>query len=166
MKHWKLSYQRHLNFDKFEYKTIPEHRITYVTFDKWQILYNADPGNWHYFYSEGSHWGAFDYIFYNYYIPYYQYPFLSKNNINAYHFIKFLTKKDYKKFVKFILNNEEEGTDYQNQKELLYLTQQIGDQSTKRLEAAQKEVQKAYKENKRIMEKSVIDLLKEGEAKG
>ena len=162
--HWKRSYKKHLNISYYCGNTIPSENISYLHFNQWLTFYNADPEHWDCIVNKECDVNSFSgvkYYFY-YYIPYYKYFSQNGRYITGRHFIKFLTRKDYKKFVKFMITNEEKGTDYQNQQEILKLSQVIGRESAKRLEAAQNEVQKAYEENKRIMERATKDILGQG----
>lgn len=146
MREYNSHFNRKIDDEKYE---------SFLSFDQWETFYNADPENWHWDTRQDSYETFFwkETKYYNYYIVYYRYP--DKHH----HFIKFLTKRDYKKFKKYIEKHAADGTDWDNEQEILKLSQMIGNIATKRLEEAQKELQNAYHKNKQIMEKASQNLL-------
>ena len=153
------SYKFHKNYDGKEHwyddALLNNENTTYLTFQQFITLYTADSENWHFIEKEKSYetffssliWEEWNYPTTIFYIPYYTY----ENKTIRY--IKFLTKKDYKKFVKTLKNNTKKGLDYENQKEILELTQSIQTRSNQKLLEAQKEVQKAYDEHIDLIQK-------------
>ena len=66
--------------------------ITFLTFDKWKVFYEADPDNWG-FYHDEYHYDNKDVYF----------PFYTsvEHGGNSYRVIKFPTLREYKRFFKF-----------------------------------------------------------------
>lgn len=130
-------------------------RITFVTFEQWEIMYEADPSNWQIeIRNEYIENNIFNILFEDAYIEgkyfriYYKYP----NNEDK-HYIKFLRRKDHRKFCKFYKNMIKSGIDYQNQQELLKLGETVNKEAKKRLEEAQKKLNEAYNNNIKLIEK-------------
>lgn len=127
--------------------------ITFVTFNQWKILYEADACNWHiksYLkYDDKDIFNLFEnaYIEKTYYDIYYKYP----NNKNK-HYIKFLRRRDYRKFRRFFKELIKNGKDYYNQKEFLELGEAINKESAKKLEETQKKLNEAYNDTKKLIE--------------
>ena len=145
------SYEFHKNYNGkehiFDDVLLRDENTTYLTFQQFITLYNADSENWHFIEKEKSYETFFSYPRTTFYIPYYTYGNKTKR------YIKFLTKKDYKKFVKTLKNNAKKGLDYENQKEVLELTQSIQKRSSQKLLEAQTEVEKAYNEHIDLIQK-------------
>lgn len=120
--------------------------ITFLTFDKWEVFYEADPDNWKFHHDT--------YAFHrdeNIYFPYY---FYIENGGNAYRLIKFPTKREYKKFYRFYKKNIEHNLDgRENQQEILELAQIIGEKAKIRTKETQKKLQEDYKDYYKIVEK-------------
>ena len=112
--------------------------ITFLTFNKWKVFYEADPDNWKFHHD--------DYAFNrndNIYFPYYLYV---ENGRNSYRLIKFPTKREYKKFYRFYRKSIEHNLDgRENQQEILELAQIIGEKAKIRTAEAQRELTEGYK---------------------
>jgi hypothetical protein len=112
--------------------------ITFLTFDKWKIFYEADPDSWKF------HHDTYEFVSSaNIYYPYYLYI---KDGRNAYRIIKFPNKREYKKFYRFYKKNIEDNLDgRENQQEILELSQIIGEKAKIRTAEAQRELTEGYK---------------------
>lgn len=150
------SYEFHKNYNGkkhfYDDALLKDENTTYLTFQQFITLYNADSENWHFIEEEESYEYFFSWLFWDYprttfYIPYYTYE------DKTIRYIKFLTKKDYKNFVKTLKNNAKKGLDYENQKEVLELTQSVQKRSSQKLLEAQTEVEKAYNEHIDLIQK-------------
>jgi hypothetical protein len=112
--------------------------ITFLTFNKWKVFYEADPDNWK-FHHDDYAFNRNDCI----YFPYYIYV---ENGGNSYRLIKFPTKREYKKFYRFYRKSIEHNLDgRENQQEILELAQIIGEKAKIRTEEAQRELTEGYK---------------------
>lgn len=112
--------------------------ITFLTFNRWKVFYEADPDNWKFYHDDYS-FNRND----NIYFPYY---FYVENGGNSYRLIKFPTKREYKKFYKFYRKSIEHNLDgRENQQEILELAQIIGEKAKIRTEEAQRELTEGYK---------------------
>ena len=129
---------------------------TNLLFDTWKILYDADSDNWGFVkerfskdcrYSVKGFWDP-AYI----YIPYY--ILSKKHKYEDRRYIKFLTKKDYKKFVKFIKDIIVNSEDSENQKEILELTEVIGKRAKEKVKETTKKLNDSYKEMLSITQKA------------
>lgn len=113
---------------------------TNLSYDKFIVFYNADPENWK-FIKEGFH-SAYgkdpEYV----YIP--EYTYKDKQGYERHRYIKFLTRKDYKKFIKFMDKMYRTGEDHENQNEVLELANIIGEKSREKLENINKKVSENY----------------------
>ena len=149
------SYRMHLQSDCNYAK---DDNITFIVFEQWKIMYDADPSNWYIeehteFYEDNFFYDLLEcmfdyYVEGKYYDIYYKYP-----NNKEKHYIKFLRRKDYRNFCKFYKELYKYGKDYENQQELLRLGEAISKESTKRLEEAQKKLDKAYMDNVKLIER-------------
>lgn len=118
---------------------------TNLSYDKFIVFYNADPENWK-FIKEGFHkcnrhsvcGRDPEYV----YIP--EYTYKDKQGYKRHRYIKFLTRKDYKKFVKFMNKMYRTGEDHENQSEILELANIVGEKSREKLENINKEVSENY----------------------
>ena len=120
--------------------------ITFLTFNRWKVFYEADPDNWKFYHDDYS-FNRND----NIYFPYY---FYIENGGNNYRLIKFPTKREYKKFYRFYRKNIEHNLDgKENQQEILELAQIIGQKATIRVEETQKKLQEDYKDYYKIVER-------------
>ena len=134
------TYKHHLKCDTgLHYQDLTKENTTWLSFDKWRTFYNADIDNWE-IYNHKSYYGNEDY-----YLPAYK-KAERKNDHSypVYQYIKFLTRKDYRKFKRFVRKMMKRGEDAENTKEILELADIIGNRATLRLEAAQEEVNKRY----------------------
>lgn len=160
---YRKSYEFHKNYDGkkhyYDEVILNEKNTTYLTFQQFITLYTADSENWHFIEEEQSYETFFTALFWDwssptviFYIPYYTYEDKTKR------YVKFLTKKDYKKFVKTLKDNAKKGLDYENQKEVLELTQSVQKRSSQKLLEAQTEVEKVYNEYRSLVEKATLNL--------
>lgn len=133
------------------YRGFKAEEETFLTFDKWRIFYEADPANW--FHVEGQ--GCTDWS--NYVDVYF--PVYHKSNGKK-QYIKFLTKRDYKKYLKYVKNLFNTGENYSNVQEVIELATEIRQRAEERTIAAQQETQKLYDEYKATLEKANLDLVK------
>ena len=134
------TYKHHLKCDTgLHYQDLTKENTTWLSFDKWRTFYNADIDNWE-IYNHKSYYGNEDY-----YLPAYK-KAERKNDHSypVYQYIKFLTRRDYRKFKRFVRKMMKHGEDAENTKEILELADIIGSRATLRLEAAQEEVNKRY----------------------
>ena len=138
-------YKYHVEADYgLEYEGLTKENTTWLSFEKWLTFYNADSENW-VIHNHREYYNE------NYYLPAYKKEAretirsLGKETIRYSHqYIKFLTRKDYRKFKRFVRKMVREGSDVENTKEILALAELIGSRATLRLEAAQEEVNKRY----------------------
>ena len=119
-------------------RLLDDDEITFLTFDKWKVFYDADPDNWNFFADKYKYSSSDNICF-----PYYLYI---RDGGNAYRLIKFPTRKEYKRFFRFykrqIIHNFDSR---ENQQEILELAQIVGERAKIRTEEAQKKLQEDYK---------------------
>ena len=134
------TYKHHLKCDTgLYYQDLTDENTTWLSFDKWRTFYNADIDNWE-IYNHKSYYGNEDY-----YLPAYKKAERKDDHsYPVYQYIKFLTRRDYRKFKRFVRKMMKRGEDAENTKEILELADIIGSRATLRLEAAQEEVNKRY----------------------
>lgn len=134
------TYKHHLKCDTgLHYQDLTDENTTWLSFDKWRTFYNADIDNWE-IYNHKSCYGNEDY-----YLPAYKKEERKDDHsYPVYQYIKFLTRRDYRKFKRFVRKMMKRGEDAENTKEILELADVIGNRATLRLEAAQEEVNKRY----------------------
>jgi hypothetical protein len=118
---------------------------TNLSYDKFIVFYNADPENWKFIkegFRECNRHSACrrdpEYV----YIP--EYTYKDEQGYKRHRYIKFLTRKDYKKFVKFMNKMYRAGEDHENQSEILELANIVGEKSREKLENINKEVSENY----------------------
>lgn len=122
----------------FGYEELTNERVTFMSFDTWQTLHNADPDNWFLFTYEGIE---------PYWIP--AYRISSKRSCGwQYRYIKFLHARDYHKFRRYVKRRLKNGEDVENTKELIELTEIVRERANERLKKAQEETAKALEEAK------------------
>lgn len=132
-------YKCHRNADTgLHFDNLTNKNTTWLSFDKWLTFYNADTENWE-IYNHLSYWKSD-----NYYLPAYKKEEGSGHDDPVYQYIKFLTRKDYRKFKRFVKRMKKRGEDLENTNEILELADIIGNRATLRLEAAQEEINKQY----------------------
>lgn len=120
--------------------------ITFLTFNKWKVLYEADPDNWKFHYDDYS-FNKND----NIYFPYYLYV---ENGGNSYRLIKFPSKREYKKFYRFYKKNIKDNLNgRENQKEILELTEVIGKRAEEKVKETTKKLNDSYREMLSITQK-------------
>ena len=129
-------YRKHLalNYNKYESEQIPPKRETFFSFERWRALYEADEENWDFYIDK-----------YNYTIvPFYN---VDDGVFTKRHYIKFLTRKDFRKFIRYIRIKEKTGQTEENIQEQLFLVEQISNN----LKRKNKELslKAALKENKK-----------------
>ena len=135
------------------YRNLSDDEITFLTFDKWKVFYDADPIGWHF--SDGCRSDIYPFDC----VPYYIYI---KDGGNVYKVIKFPTKREYKKFYKFFKNQISHVLDgTENQQEILELSQIIGEKAKRNLEEVQKKVQDQYRKTCELMSNGVVDDIQE-----
>ena len=147
------TYKHHLKCDTgLDYQSLTNENTTWLSFDKWRAFYNADVDNW-IIYNHQSYYGNEDY-----YLPAYKKE-ERKNDHSypVYQYIKFLTRRDYRKFKRFVRKMMKRGEDAENTKEILELADVIGSRATLRLEAAQEEVNKRYNNMMELQLKASAD---------
>lgn len=146
----KYSYRKTLKcrYDYDYYETIPEDRETFFSFQQWVILFEADKKNWS-FYENKDH---------KVIMPYYEiattetkkekYPCFETKTKKERYYIKFLTRKDFKKFIKYINKMFKEGRNYTNIKEQEFLISYIRNENEKELKKIQEELTAMIEEKK------------------
>lgn len=142
----KSGFEKYLNlsflYDKDVY--LQSDITTNLGFEAWKVFYEADPDNWEFIrerFSEDNKHSVSKRDPKYVYFPCYIYV---KDGRNKNRYIKFLTKKDYKKFFKFIKNIYAKGEDVENQNEILELANIVGEKSREKLENINKEVLENY----------------------
>ena len=132
-------YRCHYNADTgLHFDNLTSKNTTWLSFDKWLTFYNADTENWE-IYNHLAYYKSN-----NYYLPAYKKEEGSDYDDPVYQYIKFLTRKDYRKFKRFVKRMKKRGEDLENTNEILELAEIIGNRATLRLEAAQEEINKQY----------------------
>lgn len=138
-------------------------RVTFLSFDQWLTFYNADPAHWTDLVNSNYESGIK-----KYHLPVYTTktthtsPYTQKEITEPkYHYIKFLTRGDFRKYIRFLRNAEKKGEDYQNSQEILVLAEAVRQESAKRVEALRKEQDEALRRNKEIINNmdSAADLI-------
>ena len=123
-------------------KHLSDEYITFITFEKWKVFYEADPDNWA-FYQDNYYHNDKDVIF-----PFYTYI---ENSGNEYRVIKFPTIREYRKFFRFYKKNIKNNVDcFENQKEILELAQIIEEKSKERVAKEQRKLQETYQKTLRL----------------
>lgn len=136
-------------------------RVTFLSFDQWLTFYNADPAHWMDLVNSGYIDGTREY-----HLPVYTiektYTSMSGAEITKpeYRYIKFLTRGDFYKYIRFLRNAEKKGEDYQNSQEILALAEATREESAKRLKEVQERTQKAIDDNARLMEETRLRMAK------
>lgn len=116
----------------YGYFNVPlkDENVTFLSFDQWVVLYNADKTNWQdLINSYYTSWG---------YEKQYHLPVYIISN-HKFRYIKFLTAKDYRKYLKFINKITQQGEDSTNLQEILELTEIIKDRIEKAAKQAKLE---------------------------
>ena len=138
-------------------------RVTFLSFDQWLTFYNADPAHWTDLVNSNYESGRREY-----HLPVYTTekahtsPYTQREIIeHKYHYIKFLTRRDFWKYIRFMRKAEKKGEDYQNSQEILVLAEAVRKESAKRVEALQKEQAEAVRRNQEIIDNmdSAADLI-------
>lgn len=125
---------------------------TFVNFDTWKSMYRADKENWQIF--EDQAFAENKKII----IPFYSDP---KKKL---HFIKFLTRRDYRKFRRFWNKEITNGETYENLKEQEELVTIIRERANQNLKEALKKQTKAEEKVRQQAEK-MLEGQKKREAK-
>lgn len=109
---------------------LKDENVTFLSFDQWVVLYNADKENWEdLINSYYTSWGSEK----QYHLPVY------KISNHQFRYIKFLTAKDYRKYLNFINKVTRRGEDAINLQEILELTTIIKDRAEKATQQAKLE---------------------------
>lgn len=103
------------------------HEDVFMTFDQWKTYYNADP----------DHWQEGEFEISSVSAPLYR---TKKKDYQ----VSFLTIFDYYRFINFCNKLEKTGSDAQNVKDMLELTEIIQKEAAARAEKARKESQEAF----------------------
>ena len=130
-------------------------RVTFLSFNQWLTFYNADPAHWTDLVNSNYESGRREY-----HLPVYK---INTHDYRQweYHYIKFLTRRDFWRYIRFLRKAEKKGEDYQNSQEILVLAEAIRQESAKRVEALQKEQAEAVRRNQEIIDNmdSAADLI-------
>ena len=134
----------------FNCEKLTNSNVIYMSFDTWKTLYYADPDNWFFYKDDGP--------LYPYWLPAYQIPKpyeyeYIKFSDWSYRYIKFLTARDYQKFIRFAKKIFKNGEDTKNTKELIELTEIIHKRVEERLRKAQEKTSEAIQEIEKETEK-------------
>jgi hypothetical protein len=141
-----LRFKYHKNAGRgFGYEELTDSRVTYTNFDTWKTFYFADKENWDLFINASS-WEP-------YWIPAYRVPNPNRSYGWSYRYIKFLTARDYRKFIRFVKNVIRKGEDNENTKELLELTEIIRRRANEHLKEAHSQTAAALKQAEQEAEK-------------
>jgi len=129
-------------------------RVTFLSFDQWLTFYNADPAHWTDLVNSNYNSGKRKYHLPVYTIETTHTSYYTQRKITEpkYHYIKFLTRRDFWKYIRFIRKAEKKGEDYQNSQEILVLAEAVRQESAKRVEALQKEQAEAVRRNQEIID--------------
>lgn len=122
---------------------------TFLTFSQWKILYEGDPEGWYQVNGKNAYVTCPCYI-----------KIDEKGNRcwDEVRFIKFLRRRDFKKWLKFLKNAEKKGIEYDNLQEITELTSSVRQVAQMRLEESQKQVQIQYDEMRKLLEKNTSNV--------
>lgn len=122
---------------------------TFLTFPQWKALYEGDPEGWYQVNGKNAYITCPCYIKIN-----------EKGNRcwDEVRFIKFLHRRDFKKWLKFLKNAEKKGIEYNNLQEIAELTSSVRQVAQMRLEESQKQVQIQYNEMRKLLEKNTSSV--------
>lgn len=122
---------------------------TFLTFSQWKILYEGDPEGWYQVNGKNAYVTCPCYIKIN-----------EKGDRcwDEVRFIKFLHRRDFKKWLKFLKNAEKKGIEYDNLQEIAELTSSVRQVAQMKLEESQKQVQIQYDEMRKLLEKNTSNV--------
>ena len=122
---------------------------TFLTFFQWKILYEGDPEGWYQVNGKNAYVTCPCYI-----------KIDEKGNRcwDEVRFIKFLNRRDFKKWLKFLKNAEKKGIEYDNLQEIAELTSSVRQVAQMKLEESQKQVQIQYDEMRKLLEKNTSNV--------
>lgn len=122
---------------------------TFLTFSQWKILYEGDPEGWYQVNGKNAYVTCPCYIKIN-----------EKGDRcwDEVRFIKFLRRRDFKKWLKFLKNAEKKGIEYDNLQEIAELTSSVRQVAQMKLEESQKQVQIQYDEMRKLLEKNTSNV--------
>ena len=141
-----LRFKYHKNASRgFGYEELTDSRVTYTNFDTWKTFYFADKENWYLFIKDSP--------YEPYWIPGYRIPNPNRTCGWSYRYIKFLTARDYHKFIRFIKKLHKDGEDVENTKELLELTEIIRKRANEHVKEAHSQTAAALKQAEQEAEK-------------
>lgn len=124
-------------------------RVTYTTFQQWKILYEADPEHWLiYTLQEG------DILIKKYRLPAYLKVISTSQykKIEKYHYIKFITRRDYRKFNRFVNKITRNNDTYENLRELTTLTKDINEIAVRHTQEALAKEKEIAEQQRRLIE--------------
>ena len=137
----------------YDLQTYPEYE-TFVSFDMWKSMYVADKGHWKLYRIVDR---DNNYHKYGIMMPVYIDP---KDKL---HFIKFLTRRDYRRFRRFWKKEVANGDTYENLKEQEELVTMIRERADQNLKDALKKQAKAEEKVRQHAEKMLEDQKKREE---
>lgn len=120
--------------------------VTYLSFDEWLVLYNADPEGWHILNDNDVEEKEIPYIT----CPAYCFP----PDRKKFQIIKFRKRRDFRKWLRFIKKMKIDGQDFENLQEYQKLLQCAQKVASERVEKSKAEVEKQYDEMIRLIEKA------------
>lgn len=130
-------------------------RVTYATFQQWKVLFEADPERWIIHTQPPMAYEK------KYRLPAYKKVIVTSTfkKIDKYHYIKFTTRRDYRRFNRFVkrLTNdiskyENLRSKYENLRELTALTQEIEKIAAEHTQAALDEEKKITEQQRQLIE--------------
>lgn len=123
---------------------------TFLTFSQWKTLYEGDPEGWYQAKDEDADMVCPCYVKIN-----------EKGNRcwDEVRFIKFLHKRDFKKWLRFLKSIEKKDIKYDNLQEIIELSNSVRQAAKMRLEESQKQVQIQYNEMQELLEKNTSSVL-------
>jgi hypothetical protein len=129
--------------------SLNDENTTFLTFSQWKTLYEGDPEGWYQVNGKNAYVTCPCYI-----------KIDEKGNRcwNKVRFIKFLHRRDFKKWLKFLKNAEKKGLEYDNFQEVAELTSSVRQVAQMKLEESQKQVQIQYDEMRKLLEKNTSNV--------
>jgi hypothetical protein len=126
-----------------------DENTTFLTFSQWKTLYEGDPEGWYQVNGKNAYVTCPCYI-----------KIDEKGNRcwNKVRFIKFLHRRDFKKWLKFLKNAEKKGLEYDNLQEVAELTSSVRQVAQMKLKESQKQVQIQYDEMRKLLEKNTSNV--------
>lgn len=136
-------FKLHLEVDKdLHGNYLKEENVTYLNFKTWETLYWADREHWSVLYVQPSYTHKYGLI--PMYIKDGKYKY--SRNPEYLHYIKFLKKRDYRKWEKFIVKLFKTGNTYANTKEILMLSEIAKKRAEEKAAETHAKTQQAYEE--------------------